>query len=412
MQNANCADVSADTAGKRLPAKRLVLDGVTKRYGHVHALDALSLSVEPGELVALLGPSGCGKTTTLRLIAGFEYPDAGVISIGEQDVSSLPPNKRALGMVFQNYSLFPHMTVGENIGFGLRMAGANRDAIQRAVKRMLDLIRLPDYADRRIGQLSGGQQQRVALARAIVTDPSVLLLDEPLGALDKNLREGMQFEIRRLQQNLGITSVMVTHDQEEAMTMSDRVVVMSHGKILQSGAPRDVYDRPSTRFVAEFLGTANVMACRVLARSVHGVTIALPAEDGSVPLECAVALPSQWAGELPPTLHVAIRPEKIVIGAPGDGRMALRGRILQHNFRGSQHSYEIDVPAFGKPIYAYAQATSSEHAPHLPGTSVSISFSAADIVALAPEAPPDASARASVVDAPRDARALVGDGGR
>ncbi|VVE51091.1 ABC transporter ATP-binding protein [Pandoraea anhela] len=412
MQNANRADVLPQ-APPRAPAKRLTLDAVTKRYGHVHALDALSLSVSPGELVALLGPSGCGKTTTLRLIAGFEYLDAGVISIDEQDVSALPPNKRSLGMVFQNYSLFPHMTVGENISFGLRMAGASRDAIQSAVKRMLDLIRLPDYAERRIGQLSGGQQQRVALARAIVTDPSVLLLDEPLGALDKNLREGMQFEIRRLQQNLGITSVMVTHDQEEAMTMSDRVVVMSQGKILQSGAPREVYDRPRTRFVAEFLGTANVIACWVLARSFHGVTLALPAEDNSPPVECAVALPTQWSGELPPIVHVAIRPEKIVIDAPSDGRPTLRGRIVQHIFRGSQHSYEIDVPAFGKRVYAYAQATSSEHASHRPGTAVSITFSAADVVALAPEAPVETSSHAVVNDSASDAaRVLVRDGGR
>ena len=200
-------------------SKRLVLDGISKRFGSVTALAQMSLDVQPGELVALLGPSGCGKTTTLRIIAGFEFADTGAVRIGNQDISHLPPNKRGLGMVFQNYSLFPHLSVGENIGFGLRMAGMPASERAAQVRRMLDLIRLPGIAERRVAQLSGGQQQRVALARALVTNPSVLLLDEPLGALDKNLREGMQFELRQLQRRLGITSVMVTHDQEEALTM-------------------------------------------------------------------------------------------------------------------------------------------------------------------------------------------------
>ncbi|MGN6666549.1 MAG: ABC transporter ATP-binding protein, partial [Trinickia sp.] len=268
-----------------------MIDAVSKRYGNALALDRLTLKVDPGELVSLLGPSGCGKTTTLRLIAGFDFPDTGTVQIDGVDVSALPPNKRGLGMVFQNYSLFPHMTVAENIGFGLRMAGAKKAEIAAATKRMLDLIRLPEYGDRRISQLSGGQQQRVALARAIVNDPSVLLLDEPLGALDKNLREGMQFEIRRLQQNLGITSVMVTHDQEEAMTMSDRVVVMNHGRILQTGAPREVYDRPRNRFVAEFLGTANIVSCRMSARSAQAVTVTTLPLGGQPGIEVTLALP-------------------------------------------------------------------------------------------------------------------------
>ncbi|WP_434108701.1 ABC transporter ATP-binding protein [Paraburkholderia caffeinilytica] len=379
---------TAQAPDAKAPPKSLVLDAVSKRYGGVAALDALSLNVEPGELVSLLGPSGCGKTTTLRLIAGFEFPDTGTVSIGGQDVSSLPPNKRGLGMVFQNYSLFPHMTVGDNIGFGLRMAGMKKADIQAAIRRMLDLIRLPAFADRHVSQLSGGQQQRVALARAIVNDPSVLLLDEPLGALDKNLREGMQFEIRRLQQSLGITSVMVTHDQEEAMTMSDRVVVMSHGKILQSGAPREVYDRPRNRFVAEFLGTANVLACRVVSRGYQSMTLTTcPAVDATA-ATLTLPLPKHCTGELPNTIEVAVRPEKIAIDAPQPGHLQFRGLILQHVFRGSLHSYEIDVPDLGQRIYAYQQAFSTSHVGHARGQAVTVSFAADDAVALEPDDAP------------------------
>jgi spermidine/putrescine ABC transporter ATP-binding subunit len=369
-------------------SKSLVLEGVSKRYGNACALDMLTLRVEPGELVSLLGPSGCGKTTTLRLIAGFEFPDTGTVRIGGMDVSALPPNKRGLGMVFQNYSLFPHMTVAENIGFGLRMAGAKKSEIAAATKRMLDLIRLPEYGERRISQLSGGQQQRVALARAIVNDPSVLLLDEPLGALDKNLREGMQFEIRRLQQNLGITSVMVTHDQEEAMTMSDRVVVMSHGRILQTGTPREVYDRPRNRFVAEFLGTANIVACRVGARSAQTMTVTTVPVGGELGVELTLALPPSLQRDLPNALELAVRPEKIALNAPKPGHLQFRGRIMQHVFRGSQHSYELDVPGLGASVYACQQAFSTDHAGHERGEAVTVSFAAHDMIALEPDEVP------------------------
>ncbi|KND62143.1 Putrescine transport ATP-binding protein PotA [Candidatus Burkholderia verschuerenii] len=267
FQSANpVSDAALDARAPAASARSqpLSLDGLNKRFGAITALEDLSLEVRAGELVALLGPSGCGKTTTLRLIAGFEFPDTGAIRIAGRDVTHVPPNKRGLGMVFQNYSLFPHLTVADNIAFGLRMAGVPKRDRAPHVARMLDLIRLPGFGERRIAQMSGGQQQRVALARAIVTNPSVLLLDEPLGALDKNLREGMQFELKQLQSELGVTSVMVTHDQEEALTMSDRVVVMNHGRILQAGTPREVYDRPRTRFVAEFLGAANILPFTVV----------------------------------------------------------------------------------------------------------------------------------------------------
>jgi putative spermidine/putrescine transport system ATP-binding protein len=239
-------------------ASTLVLRTLTKRYGSSLAVDNLDLTIEAGKLVSLLGPSGCGKTTTLRMVAGFERPDAGIIQIGATNVTALPPHQRQLGMVFQNYSLFPHRTVAENIGFGLKMQGLGRGARDERVKSMLDLIQLSGRGDTYPAKLSGGQQQRVALARSLVVNPKILLLDEPLSALDKSLRESMQFEIRAMQARLGITTLLVTHDQEEALSMADQVAVMKSGRILQLGTPGDIYDRPQSRFVAEFLGASNI----------------------------------------------------------------------------------------------------------------------------------------------------------
>jgi putative spermidine/putrescine transport system ATP-binding protein len=356
--------------------KRLLLDAVSKRFGSMVALQTMSLEIQPGELVALLGPSGCGKTTTLRLVAGFSFPDTGTVSIDGQDVSHLPPNKRGLGMVFQNYSLFPHMSVGENIAFGLQMAGVPKAEREASVQRMLDLIRLPDYGPRHISQLSGGQQQRVALARAIVTNPSVLLLDEPLGALDKNLREGMQVEIRRLQQTLGITTMMVTHDQEEAMTMSDRIVVMNEGRILQIGAPREVYERPRTRFVAEFLGTANILPCRVTARTGERIQLS------SGVLDIGATVPADRLIGEGQTVDVAIRPEKLVLEAAQPHHVSMRGGILEHIFRGSQHTYLVDVPALAKTLYVCEQVGSGAAAAYAIGQAVTLSFDPQDAVVL------------------------------
>jgi putative spermidine/putrescine transport system ATP-binding protein len=399
--------------------KRLVLNQVSKRFGDVVALETMSLDVQPGELVALLGPSGCGKTTTLRLIAGFEFPDTGAVEIDGKDVSSLPPNKRSLGMVFQNYSLFPHLTVGENIGFGMRMAGAAKADIARAVERMLALIRLPEYADRRIGQLSGGQQQRVALARAIVTNPSVLLLDEPLGALDKNLREGMQFEIRRLQQSLGITSVMVTHDQEEAMTMSDRIVVMNRGKILQSGPPREVYERPRTRFVAEFLGTANVLTCNVLGTGDGTVRLGLGAVtegsssaemDGNARVSFEAALPLALRGKQAGAFDVAVRPEKMALGAALPHHVQLQACVIEHVFRGSQHVYQLDVPGVAGKLYAYQQAASQLTKVFAAGQAVTLSFDPHDAVVLEPDDVMDQAGQRAPVAAMQGAALVHGEG--
>ncbi|WP_192246616.1 ABC transporter ATP-binding protein [Mesorhizobium silamurunense] len=251
--------------------------GVRKVFGtgenRVAALDRVSVSIRENEFFTLLGPSGCGKTTLLRLIAGFDFPTAGKILLHGQDIAPLPPFKRPVNTVFQSYALFPHMTVAENIGFGLEMLGKPKAEIKARVGEMLKLVKMEALAGRRTSQISGGQQQRVALARALAPQPKVLLLDEPLSALDYKLRKEMQIELKRLQHETGITFIFVTHDQEEALTMSDRIAVMSAGKILQVGAPRDIYDRPAERFVADFIGETNFLAGTVVSRKAGVATV-------------------------------------------------------------------------------------------------------------------------------------------
>lgn len=237
----------------------MALEGVVKSFGGLVAVDHVDLAVARGEFLTLLGPSGCGKTTTLRLIAGFEVPDEGVIGIDGVDVAGLPPYRRQVNTVFQQYALFPHLTVEENIGYGLRHGGVARAEVRSRVAEMMKLMEIPDVGDRKPSQLSGGQQQRVALARALVMDPTVLLLDEPLGSLDYKLRKGMQFELKRIHRDVGTTFIYVTHDQDEAMTMSDRIAVMSAGKIEHQGKPEEVYDRPRSAFVAGFVGDTNLI---------------------------------------------------------------------------------------------------------------------------------------------------------
>jgi spermidine/putrescine ABC transporter ATP-binding subunit len=342
----------------------LCLRGISKSYGQVQALKPLSLEVAGGEMIALLGPSGCGKTTTLRAIAGFEQPDTGAIFIGERDITDLPPNRRDLGMVFQNYSLFPHMAVGENVAFGLKMRGTPRAERDERARRLLAMVRLEQFGDRQIHQLSGGQQQRVALARALATDPKILLLDEPLGALDKNLRESMQFELRAIQRRLGITSILVTHDQEEALTMSDRVAVMSAGEIVQIGAPADIYGKPATRFVADFLGTANVFAGTAVTEQGAGVwRVAL---NGAQPIEVTVTATKPLSpGQ---KLAFAVRPERLAMGSPeGSG---LPARIRDVVFRGSFLTYELDAEGRDTPIFVYSQSRT----PAAAGSAVKLSW--------------------------------------
>lgn len=273
-------------------------------------------------------------------------PDTGSVQIGDRDVTGLPPHKRGLGMVFQNYSLFPHMTVGENVAFGLKMHNRPREEIKKKVTEMLRLVHLEQFADRSIHQLSGGQQQRVALARSLVTDPAILLLDEPLGALDKSLRESMQFELREIQRKLGITAILVTHDQEEALTMSDRIAVMSMGRVVQIGTPIEVYERPRTRFVSEFLGTANILQGEVVGRPKNGL-VPVRIEGAAAPIE----ITSPGDATTGTKVEVALRPERMRISAAGQGIPAkLRATV----FRGSYYVYEFDVEGADKPVYVYA----------------------------------------------------------
>ena len=245
----------------------VALYGVTKRFGGTVAVDDVTIEVARGEFFSLLGPSGCGKTTSLRMIAGFEEPDSGRVELTGRDIVGTAPYKRNVNTVFQSYALFPHLTVADNVAFGLRRKKVPKSEVRDRVKRYLDLVQLPGYDDRRPGQLSGGQQQRVALARALVNEPAVLLLDEPLGALDLKLRKQMQLELMRIQREVGVTFIYVTHDQEEALVMSDRLAVMSQGKVEQIGYPEDIYERPVSRFVAGFIGTSNIIETSVTGRS-------------------------------------------------------------------------------------------------------------------------------------------------
>ena len=292
------------------PEPAVRLSHVTKRFGQAVAVDRLSLDIPDGSFFSLLGPSGCGKTTSLRMIAGFEMPDEGDVFIRSQNVTRIVPHKRDFAMVFQNFALFPHMSVAENVAFGLKMIGVGRAEREQRARDALAMVRLPQFADRYPKQLSGGQQQRVAIARAIVMRPAVLLLDEPLGALDKNLREEMQVELRSLQQNLGIATVFVTHDQEEALTLSDTIAVMRDGRIEQCGTPSEVYERPVNRFVATFLGASNVIRGKLS----HGGQQAI-IEDGKLFVPLATS-----AGQDGDTIELAIRPERIILapqGSPG-----------------------------------------------------------------------------------------------
>jgi len=306
------------------------LRGISKRYGGVPAVHELDLDIREGEFLTLLGPSGCGKTTMLRMIAGFVEPTSGRIHIGGEDVTALPPQRRGLGMVFQDYALFPHLTIGENIGFGLVERGVGREKILPRVRELLELIQLPHVERRYPGELSGGQQQRVALARAIAHPPRVLLMDEPLGALDLKMREAMQLELRRIQQELKITTLYVTHDQVEAMTMSDRIAVMSQGRIQQLDSPSRIYNAPATKFVANFIGKVNFLAGAVLQ---HGDGASM-VRTGVGVIRCA-PIPDAAPGE---AITVSLRPEhlkRITDDTPATVQNVVEGRIEAHVFTGN-----------------------------------------------------------------------------
>ena len=306
------------------PSPEIQLLDLEKRFREVRAVDGVSLEVGAGEFFSLLGPSGCGKTTTLRMIGGFELPTSGTILLRGRDITNDPPDKRPVNMVFQNYALFPHLDVGDNIAFGLKRSGVAKPEIVRRVGEALDLVHLDGYARRKPNQLSGGQQQRVALARALVNRPNVLLLDEPLGALDLKLRKRLQIELKRIQIEVGITFVYVTHDQEEALTMSDRIAVMNRGKVEQLGTPEALYERPATRFVADFIGTTNLLRGEVVSTDADCAVVRL--ETGET---CPVGRAGRTVGD---AVDVSLRPEAISIReidpeAGGDASdRAVRGR--------------------------------------------------------------------------------------
>jgi spermidine/putrescine transport system ATP-binding protein len=332
--------------------------GIAKRFhtrsGTVAAVERVDLVIGEGEFFSLLGPSGCGKTTTLRMIGGFEEPTEGQILLYGQDVVGVPPNNRDVNMVFQSYALFPHMSVFENVAFGLRRKSVEKAEVSRRVNEMLELVQLDGKSDRRPRELSGGQQQRVALARALVNRPRALLLDEPLAALDLKLRQAMQLELKRIQREVGITFVFVTHDQNEALTMSDRLVVMNNGLIEQLGSPREVYERPRTRFVAGFIGTSNLISGRVDRMDGSTAVLDRPGTESIVVPDAAAV--GARAGA---PLHLTVRPEKIVITSdePAAGRCALRGRVSEVVYLGSSTQYAVRT-ADGGELSVYVQNSS------------------------------------------------------
>jgi spermidine/putrescine ABC transporter ATP-binding subunit len=323
----------------------LRLDGITKRYGPHVAADAVSLSIGRGEFFSLLGPSGCGKTTLLRVIGGFILPDAGHVAIDGEDVTELPPNKRPTNTVFQSYAIFPHLNVRDNIAYGLRTERVPKAELDTRVAQALAMIKLEHCAEKHSNQLSGGQRQRVALARALVKRPKVLLLDEPLGALDKRLRESMQIELRQLQREVGITFVFVTHDQEEALSMSDRIAVMENGKVLQVADPKTLYEAPASRAVASFIGTMNLFDGRVASVSSTSVAVEtralgrldVPRPDGA----------SFGAGG---SVVVAIRPESLFLSRLPQGGLSRPCRLISTAYFGDRSQFQVGLEGVPAPV--------------------------------------------------------------
>ncbi|MBF8185873.1 ABC transporter ATP-binding protein [Nonomuraea sp. K274] len=337
------------------------LEDVAKDYlSHgevVQAVKGVTLDIAEGEFFSLLGPSGCGKTTTMRMIAGFEAPSKGLVRLRGQDVTNVPPNKRDVNMVFQSYALFPHMSVWDNVAFGLKQRKTPQEEIRRRVGEMLEIVALAGREKRRPREMSGGQQQRVALARALVNRPRALLLDEPLGALDLKLRQAMQIELKRIQREVGITFVYVTHDQNEALTMSDRIAVMNDGLVEQLGGPREIYERPATAFVAGFIGTSNLLtgAATGGALKIGGGRVMVPGRDGDV--------------------TVTVRPEKITIGTdePEPGMSAVRGTVAEVAYLGTYNSYAVSL-ADGAEITVFQQNAHDATATAERGDSVWLSW--------------------------------------
>jgi putative spermidine/putrescine transport system ATP-binding protein len=343
---------------------------VTKTYGRTAALDTVSLEIASGEFITLLGPSGSGKTTLLMVLAGFIRPDSGEVRFGERDVSLVPPHKRDVGMVFQNYALFPHMTVAGNLAYPLKLRGVSRADIEDRVHRALDMVQLAGLGERQVDQLSGGQRQRVALARAIIFEPRILLMDEPLSALDKKLREQMQIEVRHLHQRLGMTTVYVTHDQREALTMSDRIAVIDHGRFRQIGKPRDIYERPDNRFIAEFIGESHFLPVQV--------------RDGAAYLGDQHIELGEPPRHTAPSQFLVLRPEKLKVvdgtgGAGLNGLNVFAGEVKELVYQGESSLLYVSL-ANGQPIALRHPAGSAERSLPPPGAPITLGLAPGDTI--------------------------------
>ncbi len=332
-----------ETGNKRAPLQNasaafFKIDRVTKRFGDVVAVDSIELDIAKGEIFALLGSSGCGKSTLLRMLAGFETPSSGRVFLAGEDITDLPPYERPINMMFQSYALFPHLTVFDNIAFGLRRDKMDKQAVTQRVEQMLELVQLKPYAKRKPHQLSGGQQQRVALARSLAKSPKLLLLDEPLAALDKKLRERTQLELVSILRKVGVTCVMVTHDQEEAMTMADRIAVMKDGEFLQLGTPSEIYEHPQTRYVADYIGNVNMFEGRLVTDEPDHCEVRT--DEGLFHIGHGIA------GTMGMELNVALRPEKIALDAGHQTRPynAMHGTVSGRSYMGSYTVYEMLLP--------------------------------------------------------------------
>jgi spermidine/putrescine transport system ATP-binding protein len=366
------------------------LEELVKSFGPVVAVDGIDLDMPPGEFFTMVGPSGCGKTTTLRMIAGFERPTSGRILLDGEDVAQTPPHRRNVNTVFQSYALFPHLNVADNVAFGLKYKKVTKAERGTAVAEALSLVQLTGFEKRKPGQLSGGQQQRVALARALVLRPRVLLLDEPLGALDARLRKDLQVELKALQETLGITFVFVTHDQEEALTMSDRVAVMNHGRVEQSGPPQFIYEEPATLFVADFLGVSNLVPAEAAGRD--GASCML--KVGDIPMRAA-----QGAVEARGSVKAMIRPERVRIEAQGStGENRLPGLVEHLVFLGSFR--EVRVRLLGGALVTAVQPNDGTEPAHEQGSAVSVHLPAESLRVLPDVPEPSADAEAAAAEAP------------
>ena len=368
-----------------MPEVDVRLDRVSKLFGDAAAVDDLSLDIQEGEFFSMLGPSGCGKTTTLRMIGGFEEPTFGTVYLGGRDVTDLPPYKRDVNTVFQSYALFPHLDVYENVAFGLRRKKVAKDEVDKRVRDSMKLVDLVGFERRKPPQMSGGQQQRVALARALVNHPKVLLLDEPLGALDLKLRKQMQLELKRIQQEVGITFIYVTHDQEEAMTMSDRFAVMRHGKIEQIGGPEEVYESPATEFVAGFLGASNMLDGEI-KEAANGLTSILLDTGGVM-----YASTSRIAQGVGPSVKVGVRPEKIRIvtddgNAPPE-KNSVTGLLRMSTYIGVNYQYKVDGPG-GVSLTVYEQNLGTAETRPQPGQKVRLEWLPEHTFVVEPSASP------------------------